>query len=102
MSEETAAALESILNSMRFFLATQQGDVAAIRSILEMRYGTVAASPLPNTTTTVSEEGTTNNNPMLTELRAQTGYLKKLSDNIDGAFTFSQQSKGKGLRVYVQ
>lgn len=105
VSEETAAALESILNSMRFFLAAQQGDVAAIRTILEGRFGLAgtASSLTASTTTATTEDGSaTGSNPMLTELRAQTGYLKKLSDNFEGCFTFSQQSKGKGLRVFVQ
>lgn len=103
ISEQTAEALESLLNSIRFFLATQQGDVAAIRTLLESRYGGLAT--LANTQSAVQADETSESsasNPMLTELKAQTGYLKKLSDNFDGAFTSSQSSKGKGLRVYVQ
>ena len=38
-------------------------------------------------------------NPMLVELRAQTGYLEKLSDYIGRVFAPSPNSKGPALRV---
>lgn len=39
---------------------------------------------------------------MLVELRAQTGYLEILSDRIDRVFAPSANSKGAGLRVFMQ
>lgn len=41
-------------------------------------------------------------NPMLVELRAQTGYLEILSDRIDRVFTTNVNSRGAALRVVMQ
>jgi len=98
VSEQTADALESILNSIRFFLAIQQGDVAIIRTLLESMYGSTSWG----VGATDVQGSDSASNPMLVELKAQTGYLRKLSDNFDGCFAYSNQSKGKGLRVFVQ
>ncbi|MCF0208984.1 MAG: hypothetical protein HUK07_05995, partial [Bacteroidaceae bacterium] len=47
VSEETAGVLEGIMESMRYYLATQQGDVSAIRMILENQYGSATTdSPM--------------------------------------------------------
>lgn len=88
MSEETAGELQSLLNSIRFFVSQQTTDISAIRTLLDARYGL--------------ETEYSDSNPMLVELRAQTGYLEILSDRIDRVFAPSPNSKGAGLRVYMQ
>lgn len=88
VSETTAEALEALLNSIRFFVNQQTTDIAAIRVLLEARYSLESQSG--------------ESNPMLVELRAQTRYLEILSDRIDRVFAPSANSKGAGIRVFMQ
>ena len=88
ITETTAEALESLLNSIRFFVSQQTTDISAIRALLDARYGL--------------ETEYSDSNPMLVELRAQTGYLEILSDRIDRVFAPSPNSKGAGIRVFMQ
>lgn len=88
MSEETAGELQALLNSIRFFVSQQTTDISAIRTLLDARYGL--------------ETEYSDSNPMLVELRAQTGYLEILSDRIDRVFAPSPNSKGAGIRVFMQ
>lgn len=87
ITEREAKALESLLNSIRFFVSQQTTDITAIRTLLETRYSLESQSGEAN--------------PMLVELRAQTGYLEILSDRIDRVFAPSANSKGAGLRVFI-
>ena len=87
VTESTAQALESVLNSMRYFLATQQGDVAMIRSILQERLGSVASQ--------------SDVNPQLVVMREQAGYLKQIVGYWDSVVK-SGHSKGRsGIRVFL-
>lgn len=88
ISETTAKVLEALLNSIRFFVNQQTTDIAAIRVLLEARYSLESQSG--------------ESNPMLVELRAQTRYLEILSDRIDRVFAPSANSKGAGIRVFMQ
>lgn len=88
LTEQTADELAAILESVRFFVAQQTTDISAIRALLDARYGLEAEY--------------SDSNPMLVELRAQTGYLEILSDRIDRVFAPSANSKGAGLRVFMQ
>lgn len=88
MSEETAGELQALLNSIRWFVSQQTSDTTAIRNLLEARYGL--------------ESQNSEANPMLIELRAQTGYLEIISDRIDRVFAPSPNSKGPALRVVMQ
>lgn len=90
VTESTATALESILNSMRFFLATQQGDVAAIRTLLQGRYGVM--DDTSNSTST----------PIITELQAQTQYIKAISSSLDSVIKSGHRLGGKGIKVYME
>lgn len=83
ITEDTASALESLLNSMRFFLATQQADVAVIKDYLLSR-GEVT-----------NDSGTTS--PMLTELKNQTMVLRNIQSMWDRVIKPMQG--GWGLRV---
>ena len=81
ITEREAEALESLLNSIRFF-------VSAIRALLDARYSL--------------ESEYSDANPMLIELRMQTGYLERLTDYISRVFAPSPNSKGPALRVVMQ
>lgn len=86
ITETTAEALEALLNSIRFFVNQQTTDITAIRNLLEARY---------------SLESQAETNPMLIELKAQTGYLEIISDRIDRVFAPNSNSRGAGLRVFI-
>lgn len=88
MSEETAGIIKGLLNSIRFFVSQQTTDISAIRALLNARYSL--------------ESEYSDANPMLVELRAQTGYLEILSDRIDRVFTTNVNSRGAALRVVMQ
>ena len=86
ITETTAEALEALLNSIRFFVSQQTTDITAIRNLLDARY---------------SLESQAETNPMLIELKAQTGYLEIISDRIDRVFATNSNSRGAGLRVFI-
>lgn len=86
ITETTAEALEALLNSIIFFVNQQTTDITAIRNLLEARY---------------SLESQAETNPMLIELKAQTGYLEIISDRIDRVFAPNSNSRGAGLRVFI-
>lgn len=88
VTETTAEELAALLNSVRFFVSQQTTDISAIRALLDARYGLEAEY--------------SDSNPMLVELRAQTGYLEQLSDYIGRVFAPSPNSKGPALRVVMQ
>lgn len=87
ISEETANELSAILNSVRFFVANQTSDITAIRNILETEF---------------LSSGDGSSNPMLIELKSQTEYLKLTSDNFESILSYSGNSKGRGIRVFIQ
>ena len=86
ITETTAEALEALLDSIRFFVNQQTTDITAIRNLLDARY---------------SLESQAETNPMLIELKAQTGYLEIISDRIDRVFAPNSNSRGAGLRVFI-
>lgn len=88
VTETTAEELAALLNSVRFFVSQQTTDISAIRALLDARYGLEAEY--------------SDSNPMLVELRAQTGYLEQLSEYIGRVFAPSPNSKGPALRVVMQ
>ena len=91
VTETTAQALESILNSMRFFVSQQQSDIAAIRAILEQRLGAVVSQAV--------EGGASNQ--MLTLMEQQAGYLKQICDNWSSVMKAGHRQGGKGIRVFM-
>lgn len=86
VTETTAEALKELLNSIRWFVSQQTTDITAIRNLLDARY---------------SLESQAETNPMLIELKAQTGYLEIISDRIDRVFAPNSNSRGAGLRVFI-
>lgn len=88
VTETTAQALESILNSIRFFVAQQTTDVSAIRAFLQQ------LSDVDIQTST--------NTPMLTELRSQTTYLRQIRDTLSDVVRAAGHPKqGAGIKVFI-
>lgn len=81
VTETTAQALESLLNSMRFYVSTQTTDLAEIKIFLNKTLGN------PN-----------EDNGILKELRTQSSLMTSIRDALNGVITTT--SKGKGIRVY--
>ena len=88
ITEREAEALESLLKSIRFFVSQQTTDISAIRALLDARYSL--------------ESEYSDANPMLIELRMQTGYLERLTDYISRVFAPTPNSTGPALRVVMQ
>ena len=91
VSEATAQALESIINSIRYFVAQQQSDVAAIRNILEVRLGAVTAQ---------GESGGSSNQ-MIALMEQQVGYLHEICDNWSSVLKGGHKQGGKGIKVFM-
>ena len=87
LSESTGQALESLLNSIRFFVAQQSTDVAAIRQLLSA--------------TSNIGVGNSDNSPMLRELQAQTNVLNKIYGKLDSVIRSGGHPKnGAGIKVF--
>lgn len=86
MSENTGQALESLLNSIRFFVAQQSSDVSAIRALLASG-GSVA----------YSAEST----PMLNELRLQSNVLTKIYNTLNSVVAINHPKSGYGIKVFI-
>lgn len=91
VSEATASALESIINSIRYFVAQQQSDIAAIRNILEARLGAVTAQ---------GESGGSSNQ-MIALMEQQAGYLHEICDNWSSVLKGGHKQGGKGIKVFM-
>lgn len=91
VTENTAQALESLLNSMRFYLATQQADVRIIRDTLIERLGASVGAVLQDA----------NNNPVLVELRLQTTLLTDIRDTLSSCVKPGHSQGSKGIKVFM-
>lgn len=91
VTENTAQALESLLNSMRYYLATQQADVRIIRDTLIERLGVSVGAVLQDA----------NNNPVLVELRLQTILLTDIRDTLSSCVKLGHSQGNKGIRVFM-
>lgn len=88
LTESTGQALESLLNSIRFFVAQQSSDVSVIRSILQQ-----------SSNVDISSYAET---PMLSELMAQTNILKNIYSKLDSVIRPSGHPKlGAGIKVFL-
>lgn len=88
ITETTAQALESLLNSIRYFVAQQTTDISAIRLLLQQLNNVDIQTP--------------NNTPMLTELRSQTTYLRQIRDTLSDVVRPSGHPKqGAGVKVFI-
>lgn len=91
VTESTAQALESILNSLRFYVATQQADVRIIRDTLIERLGVSVGAVLQDA----------NNNPVLVELRLQTTLLTDIRDTLSSCVKSGHSQGNKGIKVFM-
>ena len=91
VTENTAQALESILNSLRFYVATQQADVRIIRDTLIERLGASVGAVLQDA----------NNNPVLVELRLQTTLLTDIRDTLSSCVKSGHSQGSKGIKVFM-
>lgn len=91
VTENTAQALESLLNSMRYYLATQQADVRIIRDTLIERLGVSVGAVLQDA----------NNNPVLVELRLQTILLTDIRDMLSSCVKSGHSQGNKGIKVFM-
>ena len=91
MTESTAQALESILNSMRYYVATQQADVRTIRNILEARLGNVVSQAVSGGAS----------NQMIAIMEQQTGYLHEICDNWSSVMKTGHKQGGRGIKVFM-
>lgn len=91
VNEPTAQALESLLNSMRYYLATQQADVRIIRDTLIERLGASVGAVLQDA----------NNNPVLVELRLQTTLLTDIRDTLSSCVKSGHSQGNKGIKVFM-
>lgn len=88
ITESTGKALESILNSIRFFVAQQTTDLSAIRVLLQQS-SSIDISASTDT-------------PMLTELRVQTTILRNINSNLEKVIRPSGHPKqGAGIKVFM-
>lgn len=88
LTESTGQALESLLNSIRFFVAQQSSDVSVIRSILQQSSNVDIYSSAET--------------PMLSELMAQTNILKNIYSKLESVIRPSGHPKlGAGIKVFI-
>lgn len=90
VTEATAQALESIINSIRYYLATQQADVRVIKDTLLQRLGSLA-----------SQSGGSSNNIMVSLMQQQVGYLRQVCDNWSSVMKLGHSKGGAGLKVFL-
>lgn len=90
VTEATAQALESIINSIRYYLATQQEDVRVIKDTLLQRLGGIA-----------SQSGDSSNNIMVSIMQQQVGYLRQVCDNWSSVMKLGHSKGGAGLKVFL-
>ena len=91
MSEATGSALESIMESIRYYVAQQQSDVRIIRDTLIAKLGAVANA---------GTDGESSN-MMINLLQQQANYLKKISGNWDSVLRTGHTKGGYGIKVFM-
>lgn len=91
VTESTAQALESILNSLRFYVATQQADVRIIRDTLLEKLG--------NSINAITQD--TSSSPVLIELRLQTTILTDIRDTLTSCVKGGHKQGRNGIKVFM-
>lgn len=91
VTESTAQALESILNSLRFYVATQQADVRIIRDTLLEKLG--------NSINAITQD--TSSSPVLIELRLQTTILTDIRDTLSSCVKGGHKQGRNGIKVFM-
>lgn len=91
VTESTAQALESILNSLRYYVATQQADVRIIRDTLLEKLG--------NSISAITQD--TSSSPVLIELRLQTTILTDIRDTLSSCVKGGHKQGRNGIKVFM-
>lgn len=91
VTESTAQALESILNSCRWYIATQQADVRIIRDTLLEKLG--------NSISAITQD--TSSSPVLIELKLQTTILTDIRDTLASCVKGGHKQGRNGIKVFM-
>ena len=91
ITEATAQALESILNSLRYYVATQQADIRIIRDTLLEKLG--------NSINAITQGNSSS--PVLVELRLQTTILTDIRDTLSSCVRGGHKLGRNGIRVFM-
>lgn len=91
VTESTAQALESILNSLRYYVATQQSDIRIIRDTLLEKLG--------NSISAITQD--TSSSPVLIELRLQTTILTDIRDTLSSCVKGGHKQGRNGIKVFM-
>ena len=91
VTESTAQALESILSSLRYYVATQQADVRIIRDTLLEKLG--------NSLSAITQD--TSSSPVLIELRLQTTILTDIRDTLASCVKGGHKQGRNGIKVFM-
>ena len=91
ITESTGQALESVLNSLRFYVAQSQSDIRIIRDTLIQRLGTAAGA--------ITQESTSN--PVLLELQVHTTLLTEIRDTISSCTKTGHRLGRNGIKVFM-
>lgn len=91
VTESTAQALESILNSCRWYIAQQQADVRIIRDTLLEKLG--------NSISAITQD--TSSSPVLIELRLQTTILTDIRDTLASCVKGGHKQGRNGIKVFM-
>lgn len=91
VTESTAQALESILSSIRYYVATQQADIRIIRDTLLEKLG--------NSISAITQD--TSSSPVLIELRLQTTILTDIRDTLSSCVKGGHKQGRNGIKVFM-
>ena len=91
ITESTGQALESVLNSLRFYVAQSQSDIRIIRDTLIQRLGTAAGA--------ITQESASN--PVLLELQVHTTLLTEIRDTISSCTKTGHRLGRSGIKVFM-
>ena len=104
VTEPTAQALESLLNSMRFFVAQQSSDITAIRMLLHNIYYTMTVSNASSGVTTavkVIQGEEQNYSPIITAIQEQTVVVQRIEKCFKSVMKMGHPQGGYGMRVFI-
>ena len=91
VTEATAQAIESIINSIRYYVAQQQQDIRIIRDTLLEKLG--------NSVSAISQDA--QSSPMLVELRLQTTILTDIRDTLSSCVRGGHKLGRNGIKVFM-
>ena len=91
VTEATAQAIESIINSIRYYVAQQQADIRIIRDTLLEKLG--------NSINAITQDNSSS--PVLVELRLQTTILTDIRDTLSSCVRGGHKLGRSGIKVFM-